>query len=84
MINDKYSWTKHSQYKMRFYGLSQQRIKRVIRYPARIEEAIVSGMVAAMSSAGKQAHKGEIWAMYKIYCTCLMQTQTKIMFLIQS
>lgn len=59
---DKYLWTKHSLYKMRHYGLSPQRIKRVIRHPARIEEAIVPGMIAVMQSDKKQ----EIWAMYKI------------------
>ena len=40
MNGAKYFWTKHSQYKMRHYGLSPQRIKRIIRYPARIEEVV--------------------------------------------
>ncbi|MBU2082360.1 DUF4258 domain-containing protein [Patescibacteria group bacterium] len=70
-INDKYQWTKHSIYKMRCYGLSQQRIKRIIRHPARIEEAIVPSLIAAMSPygrspEGRQLHKGEIWVMYQI------------------
>lgn len=46
---------------MRYYGLSRQRIKRVIRHPARIEEAIVPNMIAVMVPNKKQ----EIWAMYK-------------------
>jgi len=58
---DKYYWTKHSLYKMRHYGLSEQRIKRIIRHPARLEEAIVPNMIAVMSPNKKQ----EIWAMYK-------------------
>ena len=63
-LNDKYFWTKHSQYKMRYYGLSPQRIKRVIRYPARMEEAIVPGLIAAMSpTTGKKY--SEIWTIYK-------------------
>jgi len=73
-INDKYQWTKHSIYKMRHYGLSEQRIKRVIRYPSRTEEAIIPGMIAAMKPAGlatealaKAAGKkySEIWTIYK-------------------
>jgi len=59
---DKYCWTKHSLYKMRHYGLSEQRIKRVIRHPARIEEAIVPNMIAVMCPNKKQ----EIWAMYTL------------------
>ncbi len=69
--SDKYYWTKHSLYKMRHYGLSGQRIKRIIRYPARIEEAIVPNLIAVMSPygrslEGRQPYKGEIWTMYQI------------------
>jgi len=60
--SDKYYWTKHSVYKMRHYGLSEQRIKRIIRHPARIEEAIVPNMIAVMQPNKKQ----EIWAMYAL------------------
>jgi len=67
-INDKYQWTKHSIYKMRHYGLSQQRIKRIIRHPARIEEAIVPNMIAVMcpACAGRPDKNREIWAMYMV------------------
>lgn len=61
-LGEKYIWTKHSQYKMRYYGLSPQKIKRIIRYPARIEEAIVPNLIAVMVQNKKQ----EIWAMYKL------------------
>jgi hypothetical protein len=58
---------------MRYYGLSPQRVKRTIRYPTRIEEAIVPNLIAAMSPAfaeapaGKPARKNysEIWTIYK-------------------
>ncbi|MBI2635694.1 MAG: hypothetical protein HYW79_04140 [Parcubacteria group bacterium] len=61
-INDKYQWTKHSIYKMRHYGLSQQRVKRIIRHPQRTEEAIVPNMIGVM-----QFNKDhEIWAMYQL------------------
>ena len=69
-INDKYQWTKRSIYKMRHYGLSQQRVKRIIRHPERTEEAIVPNMIAVMSPFGRspegRQHKGEIWAMYQV------------------
>jgi len=61
-INDKYQWTKHSIYKMRHYSLSQQRIKRIIRHPTRIEEAIVPNMIAVMCPDKNK----EIWAMYMV------------------
>lgn len=74
-IIDKYQWTSHSLFKMRYYGLSQQRIKRIIRHPGRTEEAIVPGMIAVMQPAGLASPElsakaggkrySEIWAMYK-------------------
>lgn len=65
-----YSWTSHASVKMRQYGLSESRLKRVIRFPARSEEGILSGAVAVMqpasvtTSGGKQSWKQEIWVMY--------------------
>jgi hypothetical protein len=61
-----YLWTRHSEWKMREYGLSQQRIKRVIRNPDRVEKSIVPGMVAAMQIGGTSKHRVEIWTMYEI------------------
>lgn len=63
---DNYQWTQHSLYKLKQYGLSQQRIKRVIRVPERIEEGIVPKTVACMQKAGSQKHPYEIWVMYQI------------------
>jgi len=67
---DKYYWTKHSLYKMRHYRLSAQRVKRIIRYPIRVEEAIVPNLIAAMqpACAGRLAGNktySEIWTIYK-------------------
>ncbi len=47
---------------MRHYGLSAQRIKRIIRHPERTEEAIVPNMIAVMCSDKNK----EIWAMYMV------------------
>lgn len=58
-----YLWTKHAEEKLKFYGLSKQRVVRVIRHPNRIEEAIVPECVAVMQPINKK-HASEIWSMY--------------------
>lgn len=63
---EKYQWTNHSLIKMKYYGLSQQRIKRVIKNPERIEEGIVEKTIASMQTSGSSKHPYEIWAMYQI------------------
>jgi len=63
---DKYQWTKHSLMKMKYYGLSQQRIKRIIKNPERIEEGIVEKTIACMQTAGTSKHPYEIWMMYQM------------------
>ncbi len=60
---EKYVWTHHSRDKMRFYRLTESRIKRIIRHPARIEEGIIPRAIAVMSPAGGKRYS-EIWAMY--------------------
>ena len=44
--------------------MSQQRVKRIIRYPARVEEAIIPKMAAAMQIAGGKNYS-EIWTIYQ-------------------
>ena len=63
---DKYQWTQHSLMKMKYYGLSQQRIKRVIKNPERIEEGIVEKTIACMQTSGSSKHPYEIWMMYQL------------------
>jgi len=59
-------------YKMRQYGLSPQRVIRVIRNPQRTEEGIVSKTIAVMQPSslknknGKKVWSQEIWAMYQL------------------
>ena len=62
-VEGKYVWTNHARMKMRHYRLTESRIIRVLRYPARIEEGILEGAVACMQSAGGKKYS-EIWAMY--------------------
>jgi len=61
----KYLWTAHARLKMRQYGLSEGRVKRIIRFPARYEEGIAPKTVAVMQPAGSKRYQ-EIWVMYKL------------------
>jgi len=68
----KYHWTNHVGQKMIYYGLSADRVKRVIRSPHRSEKGIAPDTIAVMqpsktisSALGKPASwKEEIWVMY--------------------
>lgn len=65
---DRYFWTSHALGKMRYYGLSAQRILRVINSPARIEEGVAEKTTAVMQPASinkKKTWSSEIWAMYQ-------------------
>lgn len=71
--SDKYYWTSHAKMKMRHYGLSAQRITRVIRRPLRTQEGVTSGTIAVVqpqsTKKGKNGQKtwtNEIWVMYQI------------------
>ena len=67
--DDKYYWTNHVGRKMMFYGLSADRIKRIMRSPKRSEKGIAEGTIAVMcpygtSPGGRQPYRGEVWVMY--------------------
>ena len=62
-MHDTYLWTHHSHDKMRFYRLTESRVKRIIRYPTRIEEGIIEGAVACMQPNGGKNYS-EIWVLY--------------------
>ena len=61
-----FSWTNHSQMKMKQYMLSEGRVKRVIRNPQRVEKGIAPNTLASMQKAGSKKHPYEIWTMYVI------------------
>jgi hypothetical protein len=69
---EKYEWTKHSFAKMQHYGLTAQRVLRVINAPQRKEEGVVKNTIAVMQPTsvstknGKRVWSSEIWAMYQI------------------
>lgn len=56
-------WTRHSHDKMRYYQLSEARVKRVIHSPKRIEEGIAPKTIAMMQPAGSVKHPYELWVM---------------------
>jgi hypothetical protein len=69
---DQYTWTQHALYKMKQYGLSEQRVRRVVRAPQRVEKGIVKGTIAVMQPVSskivqkKVSWKQEIWVMYQM------------------
>ena len=56
-------WTHHSRAKMRQYGFSEARVKRIIHSPMRIEEGIAPKTIAMMQRAGSKRHPYEVWVM---------------------
>ncbi len=62
--DDKYTWTNHVVGKMAYYHISESLVKRVVRFPKRIEKGIAPGTTACMQPAGSKKHPTEIWVMY--------------------
>ena len=68
---NRYYWTEHVKFKMRFYGLSEQKILGVISGPKRKEDGIVEKTIAVMKPispkiiGGKEIWKQEVWVMYQ-------------------
>ncbi len=64
--DSKYHWTNHVKDKMRYYRISESLVKRVVRFPKRLEKGIAPQTSAAMQPRmvnGKT--KEEIWVMYQ-------------------
>ncbi|TSC82390.1 MAG: hypothetical protein G01um101420_401 [Parcubacteria group bacterium Gr01-1014_20] len=59
----KLHWTSHSRSKMRYYGLSEARVRRIIHTPQRIEEGVAPETIAMMQRAGSGKHPYELWVM---------------------
>lgn len=73
---DRYFWTEHVKFKMRFYGLSEQKVLGVLGKPKRKEEGIVKKTIAVMKPVspkivnGKEVWKQEVWVMYQKHKAC--------------
>jgi hypothetical protein len=64
--DDRYfAWTRHIKNKMVFYGLSESRIKGVLRSPKRKEEGIAPNTTAVMKRNDRGKKKEEIWVMFQ-------------------
>jgi hypothetical protein len=48
---------------MRYWSLSEARVKRVLHSPLRSEVGIAQGTVAVLQAAGSKKHPYEIWVM---------------------
>ena len=59
-------WTFHSRAKMRRYGLSEARVRRILHTPGRIEEGIAPKTTAMMQRTGSAAHPSELWVMVEV------------------
>lgn len=63
-------FTSHARYKMTQYGLSEQKVKGIIRNPKRTEKGIAPKTAAMMQPVsskmidGKETWKQEIWVMF--------------------
>jgi len=61
---ENYHWTDHVKIKMRQYGLSESRVKRILRHPKRLEVGVAEDTVAGMQPAGSKKRPFEIWVMW--------------------
>lgn len=67
-----FQFTEHARYKMKQYGLSEQKVKGIIHRPKRTEVGVAPKTVAMMQPvsskmvAGKEVWKQEIWVMYQL------------------
>lgn len=56
-------FTEHAKFKMHYYGLSESRVKRVLRNPERVEEGIAEGTVAMFQTNKTSSKPYEVWVM---------------------
>jgi len=61
-----YYWTNHVIRKMVFYGLTPERVKRVIRTPKRVEEGIAENTIGVMQPSANIKKPTEVWVMYSL------------------
>lgn len=64
--DSRFEWTHHVVEKMRYYGLSEGRVRRVIHSPKRIEEGVAPGTTAVMQPSTTAKNRYEVWVMYQI------------------
>jgi hypothetical protein len=50
---------------MLFYGLTADRVKRIIRSPKRVESGVVKNTIAVMAPGLNKKKPSEVWTMYQ-------------------
>ena len=61
----KYQWTNHVKDKMVYYGISESLIKRIVKFPKRVEGGVAPKTVAVMQPGSNKKKPTEIWVMYQ-------------------
>ncbi len=56
-------FTAHAKFKMRYYKLSESRVKSILRNPERTEEGIAENTVAMMQTNKTSNKPYEVWVM---------------------
>lgn len=64
--DSRYAWTNHVVGKMLQYRISENLIKRVVRFPTRVEEGVAEETVAVMKPAEGVKKYSEVWVMYSL------------------
>lgn len=62
----RYLWTNHITLKMAHYRISPSLVKRIVRFPNRVEEGVAENTVAAMKLSDSSKRREEIWTMYQV------------------
>lgn len=57
-------WTRHVKEKMRYYQLTEGRLRRILKSPQRSEKGVAPRTIALMQPAGTKKNS-EIWLMYQ-------------------
>ncbi|MDP2838379.1 MAG: hypothetical protein Q8O53_03840 [Candidatus Moranbacteria bacterium] len=84
-LNGQYQFTAHARYKMSQYGLSEQKVKGILRHPKRSENGIAPKTGAMMQPVspkvvdGKEVWKQEIWVMYQLRASETTPKANKLM-----
>jgi hypothetical protein len=71
-------WTRHIKEKMRYYGLSEGLLRRILKSSQRQEYGVAPKTIALMKPAGTKK-PSEIWLMYQPSSADKQKTKKKIM-----
>ena len=63
--DSKYYWTQHVIRKMAYYGISSDRVRKIVRNPKRTEEGVAENTIAVMQPGTNKKKPSEIWVMYQ-------------------